>query len=435
MLIDFTVSNFRSIKDPVTLSAIATPSRSTEGHQGVERRRGIKSDNEISPAIPVENRGFELVPVLGIFGANASGKSNVLLALDYLLAAMGGNFMHARNLRELTSFRFDSETLELPTSFEIRLALEGSLYRYALSLTRSEIISETLSYVPKSSKRRSEKLLFDRQWNKATSTSDWKNSDDFSGPHLQLQEKFRSDRPFLAFVLDSLDVSVVSPIGNWLVARWPGVHLGSEEFDEGVAIAYTHENDEDLRRITQLIRRFDTGISDIEVKSTERDGGGDLDIYSVHHTAIGPVKLPFSEESTGTRRLFSLAFQILLALDFGKLRVIDELGSNIHPHITREIVRLFQSPTTNPKHAQLIFTSHDNTLQQRNLLRRDQIWFTQKKTDGGTDLYPLSDFRPRNDLAIDKSYMDGRFGAVPVLPDTDDLLDTSKAGMDEKVVV
>lgn len=115
--------------------------------------------------------------------------------------------------------------------------------------------------------------------------------------------------------------------------------------------------------------------------------------------------------------------------------VIDELGSNIHPHITREIVRLFQSPTTNPEHAQLIFTSHDNTLQQRNLLRRDQIWFTQKKADGSTDLYPLSDFRPRNDLAIDKSYLDGRFGAVPVLPDTDELLDTLKVGTDEKVVV
>jgi len=102
--------------------------------------------------------------------------------------------------------------------------------------------------------------------------------------------------------------------------------------------------------------------------------------------------------------------------------LVDELGSNIHPNITREIIKLFQSPKSNPKRAQLIFTSHDNTLQQRNLLRRDQIWFTAKRDDGSTELYPLTDFKPRNDLAIDKAYLDGRFGAVPMLPDEDDLL-------------
>lgn len=107
--------------------------------------------------------------------------------------------------------------------------------------------------------------------------------------------------------------------------------------------------------------------------------------------------------------------------------LIDELGSNIHPNITREIVRLFQNPETNPKRAQLIFTSHDNTLQARNLLRRDQIWFTQKRSDGSTDLYPLTDFHPRNDLAIDKAYLDGRFGAVPILPSEEDMLPREKA--------
>ena len=102
--------------------------------------------------------------------------------------------------------------------------------------------------------------------------------------------------------------------------------------------------------------------------------------------------------------------------------MLDELGSNIHPNITHEIVRLFQDPKTNPKRAQLIFTSHDNTLQQRNLLRRDQIWFTQKRPDGSTELYPLTDFHPRNDLAIDKAYLDGRFGAVPRLPLDEEIL-------------
>ena len=99
--------------------------------------------------------------------------------------------------------------------------------------------------------------------------------------------------------------------------------------------------------------------------------------------------------------------------------MVDELGSNIHPSITREMIKLFQSPKTNPKRTQLIFTTHDNTLQRNNLLRRDQIWFTQKRPDQSTELYPLSDFNVRNDLAIDKAYLDGRFGAVPFISEED----------------
>ncbi len=102
--------------------------------------------------------------------------------------------------------------------------------------------------------------------------------------------------------------------------------------------------------------------------------------------------------------------------------IIDELGSNLHPNIVHNIVQLFQDKQTNPNRAQLIFTSHDNTLQRNNLLRRDQIWFTQKRRDQSTELYPLSDFKVRNDLAIDKAYLDGRFGAVPFISDEDDFM-------------
>ncbi len=96
-------------------------------------------------------------------------------------------------------------------------------------------------------------------------------------------------------------------------------------------------------------------------------------------------------------------------------------------------MRLFQSPVTNPKRAQLVFTSHDTTLQQRNLLRRDQIWFTEKRPDGGTELYPLTDFKPSSGMAIDKSYLDGRFGAVPILPDTEDLLPLLEAQKEQEL--
>jgi uncharacterized protein len=111
-----------------------------------------------------------------------------------------------------------------------------------------------------------------------------------------------------------------------------------------------------------------------------------------------------------------MAPKILWPLRHGTLALFDELGSNLHPHLTERFVRLFQSAETNLRRGQLIFTSHDNTLLQGQLLRRDQVWLTEKRRDGSTKLYSLSDFRPRNDLVLDKAYLDGRFGAVPVLP-------------------
>ncbi len=111
-----------------------------------------------------------------------------------------------------------------------------------------------------------------------------------------------------------------------------------------------------------------------------------------------------------------------MALGSGELTIVDELGTNLHPNIARSIIKMFQNPKINPKNAQLIFTSHDNTLQRNNLLRRDQIWFTQKRPDHSTELYPLTDFHVRNDLAIDKAYLDGRFGAVPFLPSDEEMI-------------
>lgn len=146
-------------------------------------------------------------------------------------------------------------------------------------------------------------------------------------------------------------------------------------------------------------------------------------IFALHEKPDGQtVSWPFEEESLGTQRLFSLAFRIVVDITIGGLIIVDELGTNIHPNIIRNIIKIFQNQKTNPENAQLIFTSHDNTLQRNNLLRRDQIWFTQKRPDQSTELYPLTDFHVRNDLAIDKAYLDGRFGAVPFLPSNEEMI-------------
>ena len=427
MLIDFTVENFRSIKEPATLSAIAHTGREAEHTESKADRRHILPDRVIAPTFPVAGRGFELLPVLGIFGANASGKSNVLKALHTLLFLMqAGNWEKQLLGLHLPVFRFDEKTQQTPTRFRIRQTFQDCIYTYSLAMLQERVVEEILEYIPAAPKRRTNKLLFSRIWNAKTDKYDWKNGDEFVGSHTRLEEVLQEHQLFFALV-NSLMIGVMRPLHKGLRHYWPGIGFGWEGFDLDLTRSeigrFQPDQPDQLNAVTEILRRFDTGIHRLELRRKMGDFDKDaFDLFAWHKTPVGETSLPFHEESAGTQHLFVLAYKMLNTFYFGNTMLIDELGSNIHPNITREIIRLFQSETTNPKRAQLIFTSHDNTLQQRNLLRRDQIWFTAKQGDGNTDLYPLTDFKPRNDLAIEKAYLDGRFGAVPILPDTEELL-------------
>jgi AAA15 family ATPase/GTPase len=423
MLIDFTVENYRSIKGPITLSAIAQKGRASENIAAGARRRRIKPDEEIAPAFPVSGRGFELLPVLGLFGANASGKSNLINALDGLLGFMAHGLVDEFGLaNNSVPFRLAEETVSSPTNFTLRVTVEGFVFSYALSISGTKILVEKLEYLP--SKKRT-RILFERRWDTPTNKFVWKNGEDFVGSHTQLEATLQDQEPFMSFLTRRLAVPVVHPLQKWLFPRGLKTTLEDRYFDSQMATLLCRSDSQLLADVSTIVQRFDTGISGLLIEGREvpgHTGSVRPQLMVLHPTKIGHILWPLQEESMGTQRLFTLATRLVLAFRSGLLVLVDELGSNIHPNITREIVRLFQDPKTNPKGAQLIFTSHDNTLQQRNLLRRDQIWFTQKRTDGSTELYPLTDFHPRNDLAIDKAYLDGRFGAVPQLPQDEEIL-------------
>ena len=432
MLIDFTVANFRSIKGTVTLSTVAQSHANLRSDQGAaKRRKNVTPDNQIASTIPIEGRSLELLPVLGIFGANASGKSNVLLALDELLGFiyLGADSEGTNNFRNLsTPFRLSKDTLTDPTSYELRVVRERVIYTYSLEVDRTKVLKERLDYIPRISKRMQSRLLYSRIWNEAEKSYEIKNGSDFGNTYKEIQQSLRPHEPFMSILAQRIKVKVVVPFTDWLSALWPGVTLGWEDADHRLATTLATTWPAMKEQVTSLICMFDTGINDFEiVKSqpeTQKKAKGDDDSFHVsvtHHTKDGEVVWLLDDESTGTQRLFSLAYKMLDAFRNGLLVLVDELGANIHPNITRTIVRMFQSKKINPHGAQLIFTSHDNTLQRGNLLRRDQIWFTQKMPDASTHLYPLTDFHPRNDLALDKAYLDGRFGAVPVLPEEENL--------------
>jgi uncharacterized protein len=303
-------------------------------------------------------------------------------------------------------FKLDPESSIAPTNFKIRILENEEIYTYSLSLNQERILSEKLEYSKLDSKRN--RRLFHRDWDDETRKFKWKNGPDFAGPHTQLEASLDEREPFLNILgrlnlkqdiswlrnhfLDVVDINGATPVSFFL-------------FSEALV--------KDKEKVIETVKQFDTGIDDISLEKIEDR----WHMYAYHNIGKEKIRWPFEEESMGTQRLFDLACRIHIGLLFKKLTIIDELASNVHPNITRAIVEIFQNPKTNPDRVQLIFTSHDNTLQRGNLLRRDQIWFTQKRDDGSTELYALSDFKVRNDLAIDKAYLDGRFGAVPFLPD------------------
>jgi uncharacterized protein len=416
MLLDFTVENFRSIKGAETLSAVAQKKRA--GGTGGR----VKSDNEIASPYHIEGWDLDVLPVLAIFGATASGKSNILKALDYLLKFMlAGNFDHGS---QLIPFKLDKENIGSPTQFILRAAFDGTIYTYSLILNSKQILLERLEYALASTKR--DRLLYSRTWNAQREVFDWKNGSAFSGLHKMYNqlEKILEIRESFISLLFKLQVKPVQPLLDWIINQLCiGISLEHDKFALKVIKELSTLNPVTFSRILQssknLLRGFDTGLYDVEI----RKNGEDSQIYALHKTLDRQIiSWDFEEESTGTQYLFGLIFIIQVYIERSSLFICDELGSNIHPNITREIVQLFQNPKTNPKHTQLIFTSHDNTLQRNNLLRRDQIWFTKKRTDQSTELYSLSDFKVRNDLAIDKAYLDGRFGAVPFISGEDELI-------------
>jgi uncharacterized protein len=420
MLLEFTVENYRSIKEPVTLSAVAqkAPKRKTSA----KTKRGVKSDAEICPGFPVEGWDMELVPVMAIFGANASGKSNLINALDYLLSLMNGRSEKGKSYLFPVShspFGLDNLSREQATKFDLHITQAGSIYRYHLEVLGRKVHREVLEYLPSTTKR--SRQLFHREWSDDLSSYTWKNGDMFSGAHIHLEETLSKYELFISLV-KRLKLSIIQPLAEFLEGYWgygstmPVIRV-ENLLSAPILRELCIEKPAFKSNIVKVLSQFDTGIIDIEFHKPRQIS--DSGIYAIHKTESGErIEWEFEEESLGTQRLFGFTYAMISTLELGGVMSIDELGSNLHPKITAYIIQLFQNPKTNPKGAQLIFTSHDNTLQRNQLLRRDEIWFTEKKPDQSTDLYSLADFKVRNDLAIDKAYLDGRFGAVPFLPET-----------------
>ena len=385
--------------------------------------------DEKSAAFIIENRNLTLLPVCGIFGPNASGKSNVLRALETLLDIIYfGSSNEIKWINHLDPFHFTSNENNTPTEFELQIVCQGNIYRYSLSSFDTHIVSETLDFVPIGSKTYRFQNLFKRKYSQEKNRIELTNASPRLGKEFSIFTKLASTTQPLISTLIKLDIQDISPFSSWIMSRNIDVFLTGAESRRGFLADLIHKSEEVNQTLVNFLSMFDIDIDkfvafeDNSAKSKKSDETNKKQKYylftervpkSSDDIGVNGKLLSFSDESEGTQYLMLRAIDIIRALRTGGLLCIDELDSHLHPKITRKIIELFKSRKHNTNGAQLIFSSHDYTLMRT--LNRDEIWLTEKLRDKSTSLFPISDYSIRNDLLIDKAYMEGRFGAIPVI--------------------
>ncbi len=413
MLLRFRVANHRSIRDECELSLIVP-----EQDSDVARATGLRDgDREVA-----------VLPVLGIFGANASGKTNLLRALFDMRDAVRTSFAEwpTRPGVPRQPFKLDPAASEETTLFEVDLMLgkKPVRYTYGFELSDDRVEAEWLHAYPEGSRV----VWFDREADRpedeggeflfpgTISGSDAATGSGFQGKQDLLVPVTRPDALFLSTAATLNDPQLVG-LHRWFLDN---LWLMTPGQDVKARSAWTQRLLADPRRgkdyrewLVELLSIADLGISGIDI---DRKTG---DIALRHRTADGAdVALDFvGEESLGTHSWFAFLGPMLAVLDAGTVLLVDELDSSLHPTLAAEVVRLFQDPKSNPRGAQLLFTTHDATLLGSAVLdrplAREQVWITSKKSSGETELYPLAAAGPGGDEDLERGYLRGRYGGSP----------------------
>lgn len=407
MLLRFGVSNHLSIRDHQELSLSASSLR--------DREDGLID----CPATP----NGSLLPAAVIYGANASGKSNLIDAID----TMQNMVMSSQTDWEPDGgvprqpFRLDEKSGRSPSRFDIDFLLDGARHHYGFEASDARFESEWLYAFPKSRRQ----MLFERE-----------GGEFHFGRALKGQNSViaRLTRP------NSLFLSSAAQNGHQQLSKVSLYFLRYRvvpSFDfssKMVSLLLTRSKELD-RRVISFLGKIDSGVIGYrrkESKLLERDKvffekqSGPLKqperkledtqaaIELAHRGRDGaPFYLEMERESAGTQRLLVALNFAFRALDKGAPLFIDELGASLHTQAAEALLKLFQSKETNPKGAQIIATTHDTNLLAPSVLRRDEVWFTRKEGDGATRLYPLTDIRTRGSDNIERGYLQGRYGAVP----------------------
>ena len=393
MIIEFTVGNYLSFKDKKALSLEAT---------------AIKD----IPDNVIDVGGYRLLKSAVIYGANSSGKSNLLKAIAIMIKMVLESVKESSTGEfEIEPFLLSTETANQPSFFEILFLIDGVRYRYGFEADKKIIHAEWLFEC----NGNTEKNLFTRNKNVIEITTDFEEGNG-------IEEKTRDNALFLS-VVDQFNGPTAKKIIHWFSNQ--KVFSGLEH-EKMKLLTTLYLNSKLENHIKNFLGQMDLGFKDFELEEFSIDKTSSSPISTLHnkYDELGKIvdKYKFDllkQESSGTNKLYDIAGMISSSFINGSLIVIDELDAKLHPLLTMTIVGLFNSTETNKYGAQLIFATHYTNLLSSESFRRDQIWFTEKNHLEATDLYSLVEYREpdgkkvRNDRSFEKDYIAGRYGAIP----------------------
>lgn len=397
MLCQFTVKNYKSIRDEMTFDMQAA------------------AISEHEDKVIRDKNGEQFLPVSAIYGPNGGGKSNVLEALHTVAAkvlrplyATGDNeervFLQKRLLIE--PFAFSEEMKNEPTEFEVFFRTELAEYRYILHVKREVVVYECLDRVKLETGRRS--ALFERTAEETTLKGVFAK--------LKISDELSATLPLLSYLgITYKKNEVVKDVLEWFEYGIDFLNYGNPIEELRMAVS----NSEDVKQLMlDMIQEMDLDIVDFRVVEDENSR---IDVYTKHMVEGYEAELNLLEESSGTKKLFGLMPFIADSLLSGTTLVIDELDAKIHPVLLRHLIVMFNDMNINKKKAQLIFTSHDLSTMNSEVFRRDEIWFVAKGNAQNSKLYSLVEFKNekgesvRKDAKFNKQYLEGKYGADPYL--------------------
>lgn len=401
MLIQFRFKNFKSFRDDTVLDFSATED----------------TENEYRIAKVGDER---ILTAAGIFGANASGKSNVIKAFRYMMEYVTSSVVYSRDkvrgINRLTPFLFDNKSKDAESLFEVFFSRETgrgyTIYNYGFSVSQNGVTEEWLNYKAASGKEYNS--IFYRG----------KNELDLSGIPEKRRENIEIslEKETLILSLGSfLKINRFKIVIDWFMKNRI-TNFGNPRENEGLSHQAPTGFADSLdvqNQVVNYLAAFDSSIIgfDVEVLKSDDDGKQIINIKTKHKNLDGgTVLLPLSQESDGTLKMFALYQFIQDCIERGSVLLVDELNSRLHPLLVRNILITFFNPKVNIHHAQIIFTSHDLWQLKNNILRKDEIWFTDKDNDGISTLYSLADFEGvESESNYVENYMLGQYGAIPSL--------------------
>ena len=415
MLIQFNFKNFKSFREEATLDLSAAKMTEFSG-------RVITVGSET------------VLPVAAIYGANASGKSNIYSAFEYMSDFVAESFKYGGEEEKFaeykpTPFLFDSTSADAESSFEVYFTLDGDktekTFNYGFCVNKEGVTEEWLNSKAKTARK------YSRVFYRGLDEKD-----------LDLSGFPKSSRDNLQVALEK-QVLIISLGAKLKIAKCKNIRdwfLANEFADFGDPFTNFFmsrrlpkgfvDNKEVQHKVVDYFASFDEHIKDFKIEKVPHDGESKDESYTIKalHRKMDSeemAEIPLVMESAGTLKMFALYPELQEVLEKGSVFFIDELNARLHPLLVRNFILTFLNPEINENHAQLVFTTHDTWQLSNQLLRRDEIWFVEKDEDGVSTLYSLADFvdedgsRIRKDESYEKNYLIGKYGAIPTLKSID----------------